>query len=650
MIQLVYNVQNGKHEDTDFAFYARNLTDFFVIAITIVVVAVPEGLPLAVTISLAYSVRKMMKYHNLVRHLDACETIGSCTIICSDKTGTLTQNSMTVVQFWTGGDFYHTEDNFSVKENLQLLISESLALNSDAYLSDAGGLTKVIGSPTEGSLLVFLKKKFGIRYGSIREDIEKGLIVPFNSDSKMMVTCARSKVFENNWLCHVKGASESVLEKCGSYADAYNNIEPLSSSHKDKIHEIIREMASRGLRTMVVAYKPLNSNPQSEYDLSLDKLCLLGVFGIKDPPRPEVFDAIRVCGRAGVRVCMVTGDNLLTAKQIAAEIGILRNGIAIEGEVFRELSDAQMEEVLPRLEVLARSSPSDKHLLVKKYKEMGEVVSVTGDGTNDSLALKAADVGLAMGICGTSVAKEASDIIILNDSFGSIVSCISYGRCVYDNIQKFLQFQLTVNLTALALTFLSATTGRSLPMNAVQLLWVNLIMDSLAALALATELPTPELLERSPPKSSDGLISKHMVRNIAGQFCYQMFVLLYFMYFGHLNLGVEVESTYHYTFIFTTFILCQLFNEINCRRVERSDTFKDFFSNYLFVGVVIGSFVIQFFLVTFGGNFFNTEPLSFQHWALSALLGAGSIVVDRAVRQIDVKKRQIHCYYDFIDC
>jgi len=376
-----------------------------------------------------------------------------------------------------------------------------------------------------------------------------------------------------------------------------------------------------------------------------DLICI-GLVGIKDPVRPEVPRAVRQCQRAGIFVRMVTGDNLATAKTIARECGILTDGLAMEGHEFRALSEAQMDRILPRLQVLARSTPIDKYTLVKRLKENGEVVAVTGDGTNDAPALNEAHVGLAMGIAGTDVAKEASDIIILDDNFSSIVSAVMWGRCVFDNIRKFLQFQLTINLVALTTAFLAAVTGRGLPLKTVQLLWVNLIMDTLAALALGTETPTPDLLDRKPYGSKERLISPIMIRNIVVQASFQLTILLGLLYSGPELLGLPYNDDDEDdpnklkldTMVFNTFVLLQVFNEFNARVVTNAiNVFSGIFKNFIFVGILLATAAMQVVIVEFGGTFLETTGLSARQWGTCVLLGLLSIPLGFIGRLVPVE-------------
>lgn len=355
----------------------------------------------------------------------------------------------------------------------------------------------------------------------------------------------------------------------------------------------------------------------------------MGIVGIKDPVRDEVPAAVKQCQKAGIVVRMVTGDNITTAKKIAEECGILTDGIAIEGPTFRALTEAQLDKIIPKIQVMARSSPEDKYKLVTRLKLHNHVVAVTGDGTNDAPALKAAHVGFSMGIAGTEVAKEASDIILMDDNFSSLVKAVMWGRNVYDSIRKFLQFQLTVNVVAVSLAFIGAITdehGES-PLKPVQLLWVNLIMDTMAALALATEHPSPSLLDRKPYGKNDPLITRGMWKKVIGQAIYQLGINLLVLYHpGLLFENIEEGSVYHITIIFNSFVMCQLFNEINSRKLNNElNVFSGLFNNSIFLGILVFTIVVQWIFVEFGGDFTSTRPLTVEDWMISILLGAGGI-------------------------
>ncbi|KAJ9507543.1 hypothetical protein QJQ45_019083, partial [Haematococcus lacustris] len=527
---------------------------FFLYAITIIVVAVPEGLPLAVTISLAYSMRKMMKDNNFVRVLAACETMGGATAICSDKTGTLTENRMTVVKGWFCGAMH---DDVPAPEALPQEAVQALGINvamtSKAFLMEQpDGKTEFQGNRTECALLVMLKR-WAMDYRTLQQEQKAALfqLFGFSSERKMSSCVMRA---DTKYVVYNKGAAEWVLRKCTTQMGAQGQVLPLDEAQRqDLADNVVVKMASVGLRCIALtkAELPLEDAGRSP-DFFEDaanvnqNLTLLAIVGIKDPVRKEVPDAVTICQRAGIIVRMVTGDNIYTARHIARECGILPVGSAytcLEGPAFRAMTDEQRAEMLPNMRVLARSSPEDKKILVKALKAMGDVVAVTGDGTNDAAALKAADVGLAMGIAGTEVAKEAADIIIMDDNFSSapphwlrlvlgcsIVKSVLWGRSVFTNIRKFLQFQLTVNFVALVTAFVGAVVGGTEPLNVLQLLWVNMIMDSMGALALATEEPTPELLRLRPYGREEPLIMGRMWKHIVVQGLYQlawMFVCLY---------------------------------------------------------------------------------------------------------------------------
>lgn len=474
--------------------YMIEWVSFMIIAITILVVAIPEGLPLAVTISLAYSMKEMMKDQNLVRHLVACETMGGATTICSDKTGTLTENRMTVVEGWIGGkDFKKVPLKFELPKNLTETLVVGISVNTKAIVNYPEGLNPdFIGNKTECALLHFLHVQ-GHDYKEVRPQHEVEHLIAFSSSRKRMSTVIRNKKkskAKGTYRIYCKGASEIILDLCVSYVDVKGEVVALDEEIKKKLNKRINKMAEKGLRTLTLCYKDTDS---TNWDREETDMTLVGIVGIMDPIREGVAEAVASCKRAGIVVRMVTGDNVKTATKISEDCGILdgsSGNIIMEGPEFQSLTDEELDAKLPSLRVLARAQPLDKRRLVERLQALGEVVAVTGDGTNDSAALKLADVGLAMGIQGTEVAKEAADIIILDDNFVSIVKAVLWGRNVYDNIRKFIQFQLTVNLVALIIAFVGALSQYGTPLTALQLLWVNLIMDTFAALALGTEKPT----------------------------------------------------------------------------------------------------------------------------------------------------------------
>ncbi|XP_071402431.1 plasma membrane calcium-transporting ATPase 1-like [Centroberyx affinis] len=650
--------------------YIQYFVKFFIIGVTVLVVAVPEGLPLAVTISLAYSVKKMMKDNNLVRHLDACETMGNATAICSDKTGTLTMNRMTVVQAYIGDTHYKSvpEPDAIKPETLEVLVN-SISINS-AYTTKIlppekeGGLPRHVGNKTECSLLgLVLELKRD--YQPVRDEIpEEKLykVYTFNSSRKSMSTVLKNA--NGGFRMYSKGASEIVLRKCSRILDAQG--EPRIFKPKDRdemVRKVIEPMACDGLRTICVAYRDFPAeagepNWDSENDILSDLTCIT-VVGIEDPVRPEVPEAISKCQRAGITVRMVTGDNINTARAIATKCGILLPGedfLCLEGKEFNqqirndqgEVEQERLDKVWPKLRVLARSSPTDKHTLVKgiidsTVGETRQVVAVTGDGTNDGPALKKADVGFAMGIAGTDVAKEASDIILTDDNFTSIVKAVMWGRNVYDSISKFLQFQLTVNVVAVIVAFTGACITQDSPLKAVQMLWVNLIMDTLASLALATEPPTESLLLRKPYGRNKPLISRTMMKNILGHAVYQLVIIFTLLFAGEnffdidsgRNAPLHSPPSEHYTIVFNVFVMMQLFNEINARKIHgERNVFEGIYRNPIFCSVVLGTFALQIIIVQFGGKPFSCTALTIDQWLWCVFIGVGELLWGQLITAI----------------
>lgn len=533
--------------------FSEGPLQFFIFAVTILVVAVPEGLPLAVTISLAYSMKKMMKDNCFVRVLSACETMGGATAICSDKTGTLTENRMTVVKGYFCGQMYKEVPPLAtLPASAGDEIVLNAVLNSKAFLieqpqSDGKGppTTDFVGNRTECALLM-MARSWGQDYRELRELHHSKIVEVYNFSSERKMASVLVQHPSGKLRLYNKGAAEMVLTRCTAMLDASGASVPMTEALKSEMEAVVTDMASTGLRTLCLAYTDFEAQAAGRPDDYFEKpheqdLTMLCIVGIKDPVRKEVPAAVATCKDAGIFVRMVTGDNIHTAKHIARECGILtEDGIALEGPVFRAMSEEELLPLLPRLQVLARSSPKDKYILVQTLKRVGEVVAVTGDGTNDAPALKESDVGLAMGIAGTEVAKEAADIVIMDDNFSSIVKAVLWGRSVFTNIRKFLQFQLTINLVALIVAFVAAVSNGETPLNVLQLLWVNLIMDSLAALALATEDPTPELLKEKPHGRDEPLISRYMWRNILVQSLYQCFWLFLIFY----GLPAQLEKFY----------------------------------------------------------------------------------------------------------
>jgi len=487
---LSNNPRNGAEK-------AAQFTDILIVAITVIVVAVPEGLPLAVTLALAFATTRMVKLNNLVRVLKSCETMGNATTVCSDKTGTLTQNKMTVVTGTFGDDSFDDKNqkgderrsatyanDLSVEQKRAMI--ESIAINSTAFEGDDNGVPGFVGSKTETALLGFARTLGMESLAEERSNANIVQLMPFDSGRKCMGAVQKLPSGEYRFL--VKGASEILLAKSSTVWMPSGTV-PMDQVHRRRLDHVIEAYAEQSLRTIALMHKDFPSWPPqgaassedpdlANFDLILDDMTFDGVVGIQDPIRPGVPEAVAKCHHAGVSVRMVTGDNVVTAKAIAHDCGIYTDGIVMEGPVFRTLSEQGFKETLPKLQVLARSSPEDKRILVTRLREMGEIVAVTGDGTNDGPALKAADIGFSMGIAGTEVAKEASAIILMDDNFASILTALMWGRAVNDAVRKFLQFQITVNITAVLLTFISSVADEEMRsvLTAVQLLWINLIM------------------------------------------------------------------------------------------------------------------------------------------------------------------------------
>ncbi|TFY80381.1 hypothetical protein EWM64_g3629 [Hericium alpestre] len=669
-----------------------------IIAVTLVVVAVPEGLPLAVTLALAFATKRMTKENLLVRVLGSCETMANASVVCTDKTGTLTQNEMTVVAGSVGvhakfvrnlegnkgrsnaddlnesGDRINKVDFPLDLKNLDTILTPQLrdlfnaaiAINSTAFEDEdqqTGQLT-FVGSKTETALLKLAKELGWANYKETRDAAEVVQMIPFSSDRKAMGVVV--KVDKYTYRLYLKGASEVLADKCRHTvivyekdADAHAGGEvetaPMSDLQQENISRTISMYANQMLRTIALCYRDFEQWPPAgarfsatdevEYEDLAQDLTLIGVVGIEDPLREGVREAVADCKKAGVDVKMCTGDNVLTAKSIAQQCGIYTSGgIVMEGPIFRKLAPDVMKAVVPRLQVLARSSPEDKRVLVETLKELGAVVGVTGDGTNDGPALKTAHVGFSMGIAGTEVAKEASDIILMDDNFSSIVKAIMWGRCVNDAVRKFLQFQISTNVTAVVITFVTAIASvqEESVLSAVQLLWINIIMDTFAALALATDPASPALLDRKPDKKSDPLFTVDMIKQIIGQSIYQIFIILIFHFLGAQILGFhsgDPDASRHdrivQTLVFNTFVFAQVFNSINSRRLDRKfNIFEGVLNNWYFMGITLIEVAVQIMIVFVGGSAFQVTRIGGREWGISLALGFVSIPLGALIRCI----------------
>ncbi|KLO88660.1 putative calcium P-type ATPase NCA-3 (Ca2+-transporting ATPase) [Fusarium fujikuroi] len=609
---------------------ASTFVDLLVVAIAIIAVAVPEGLPLAVTLALAFATTRLLKENNLVRVLRACETMGNATCICSDKTGTLTTNKMTVTAGRFGSSSFTSDIPTwatTLSPETRKLITQSVAVNSTAFEGTNEGDAAFIGSKTETALLQLAKDHLGMQsLSEARANEQIVLIEPFNSVKKYMLAVIKVQA---GYRVLIKGASEIMVSFCSTEVNPSTGaVEALDRKAAD---DAIMAFARKSLRTIGLVYKDFEEMPDLE---NLGDLTLLGIVGIQDPVREGVPQAVQNARRAGVVTRMVTGDNLVTARAIATECGIFTDGIVMEGPDFRKLSEEELDKVIPRLQVLARSSPDDKRVLVTRLKVLGETVAVTGDGTNDAPALKAADIGFSMGISGTEVAKEASEIILMDDNFASIITALKWGRAVNDAVQKFLQFQITVNITAVLLSFVTSMYDDKMEpiLKAVQLLWINLIMDTMAALALATDPPTDSILDRPPQPKSAPLITLNMWKMIIGQSIFQVVVVLVLYFAGDSILGyntsIAAEKLQLDTIIFNMFVWMQIFNELNCRRLDNKfNVFVGIHRNLFFIlinAIMIG---LQIGIIFIGGRVFDidTDGLNGVQWAISILIAAFSL-------------------------
>ena len=672
------------------------LVNAFIIAVTVIVVAIPEGLPMAVTIALAYSVDKMKREHNLVKHLDKSEAMGNVNNVCTDKTGTLTLGVMRVTAFYIEGEDIRLANTKINDEDLRDLVWNCIFRNITCVETvDDKGKTVLNGDMTEKALYTYLKEGAYPLEGN-----RKGLyVLPFKSDYKYMMNIYKD---EDGYILYAKGAPERV----GAFFTKFRvkgGQEEDYEQHKQEFFDKQADYAEDSMRTLTFGYKKLTEEEinkakedHPEDDLAFfndlaQGLCFAFMVGIRDDNRPDVPEAIKKCHHAGITVRMVTGDNINTAIAISKDVGIiepsqaaeckrvaqyyreqveknedakrgLQNGdnpIALEGEIFRVIcggitkkqsdkgGDLEIflnnreafKHTVKNLKVIARASPEDKFILVFGLKELGNIVAVTGDGTNDAPALRQAHVGFAMGIRGTDIAKDAADVVLLDDSFSSIVTACKYGRNVYDCIRKFVQFQLTTNVVAVFMTFLGGIILKDSPLNAIQMLWVNLIMDSFASLALATEDPTDALLDRKPYSREASILTPMMKLNIISQSIFQITTLTVIIFYGDYIFGVPSDRNlehfmwnnvngYHFTIFFNIFVFMQVFNSINARKLQKDElnVFTGIMGNWLYILIQSIIIVGQIILVTFGGRAVRTHPLSLQQHGYCLFISALTLV------------------------
>lgn len=590
------------HYDFEWVHFVSYVLQTVMIAVTLIVVAVPEGLPMAVTLSLAYSMRRMLKTNNLVRKMHACETMGAATVICTDKTGTLTQNVMHVYE-----TCFEAEG-----EQCQYRVCQGIAVNTTASLQiDEGTSPKVLGNPTEGALLLWLYDQ-GIDYRALKEEVVYEMELPFSTERKLMAVVIKT---DQERILYVKGAPEIVYGKC-----------VLSDQKKKDIQKRLLTYQEQGMRTLGFAYQRLDDTemPIVGQQLVANQMTFLGVVAISDPVRPDVPQAVRECMEAGIAVKIVTGDTAATAREIARQVGLWSDDDTdrqlITGPEFAALSDTELLERVMDLKVIARARPMDKKRLVETLQLLGQVVAVTGDGTNDAPALKAAHVGLSMGD-GTSVAKEASDITIIDNSFSSIGRAVMWGRSLYRNIQRFILFQMTVNVVACLIVLAGAFMGTEVPLTVTQMLWVNLIMDTFAAMALASLPPSTSVMKEKPRDRRSFIINRDMARQIIGVGCTFFIVLICLLYRYERN----GWSPYEQSLFFTIFVMLQFWNMFNARAYATGESALKISGCRGFLLIAHLVFFGQLLIVTLGGRMFNVTPLRWQDWLL--IISATSVVL-----------------------
>lgn len=604
-IEVLQFVMNGQlNLDT--------VSDAFITSIVLIVAAVPEGLPTIVAVSLALNIIKMSKENALVKKMIACETIGCVNIICSDKTGTLTENRMTVQKIYTGGELIDPEQ---LKDEMLL---KNYCINSNANISEEDGSWSFIGNPTEGSLLAAAAKA-GVDYQELRHAADIVRVFPFSSQNKDMSTIVRENGKE---ILYVKGNPEKIISLCTG----------ISEEEKEKNFHLMEEFQNKAGRLLAFAHKELEGQYNDEEQDEVEQgLIYDGFVVISDPLSPDVYESIRNCRSAGIEVKMLTGDNIRTARAIANELHMLDDDhIAVEAADIEKLTDEELKEALKKIQVIARSTPLVKMRVVKLLKEQGNVVAVTGDGINDAPAIKHADVGIAMGIAGTDVTKEASNMVLLDDSFSTIIKAVQWGRGIYENFKRFIQFQLTVNVSSVVVVICSILAGFSAPFTALELLWINIIMDGPPALTLGLEPIRPDLLKHKPTRRNENIISKKMLLRIFvnGIFISVIFMLQHFKNF--LGAAPEEEATV----LFTLFVLFQLFNAFNCRELDDTPMFKNLLKNKLMLGVFLLVLILQGIITQFGAAVFETVPLSAAMWGKMLLTAFTVIILNEGIKAV----------------
>jgi len=596
ILQLVFFVLRGE-------FIFDNIIEAFVTSIVLIVAAVPEGLPTIVAVSLSINIIKLSKQNALVKKLIACETIGCINVICSDKTGTLTENKMTV-----NGEI--TDEK----------IIRNICVNSTAELG-SGGL--FIGSPTECALLRAAEKT-GVNYHAQRQNANIVHMFPFSSEKKNMTTIARE---QKNFTAYSKGSPEKIFGMC-----------VIDAKKRAEIEKQISSMQEKACRVIAFAHRDFDKEPSLKEEEIESGMTFDGFCAISDPLRADVYDAVSQCRLAGVDIKILTGDNIITAKAIADELGVLgKEYIAVEAREIEAMPDEELSEKLKQIRVIARSTPSLKMRVVNLLKAQGNVVAVTGDGINDAPALKNADVGIAMGISGTEVSKEAGDIVLLDDSFSTIVNAVRWGRGIYENFKRFISFQLTVNVSAVVVVLTSILLGFKAPFTALELLWINIIMDGPPALTLGLEPIHGDLMKRQPVERGENIISRPLLVRIGLTGLYISIVFLCQYAFNFIGVGAEQQ----HTTLFTMFTLFQLFNAFNCRELHSQSIFKNFLKNRLMLAVTGITFVMQILIIQFAGAFFGTIPLPLSLWLKLFAVSSSVVIVSELVKLVSAKFSRI---------
>ncbi len=655
-------------------FNLDTVSEAFITSIVLIVAAVPEGLPTIVAVSLSLNIIKMARQNALVKKLIACETVGCINVICSDKTGTLTENRMTVTDMviasYKNGCGPCAEKGEApgicqrrvpASEIDDVHLIENFILNSSADIDMTGEGVKFIGNPTECALITAYEKyrNQALPYEAIRKDTKVSFVFPFSSETKNMTTIIAK---DQALMAYSKGSAERILDQCTLIEVDGKNI-PLAEEYRQQIEAAMEGFEKNARRVLAFCHKPLTREKQitwlEEHRRHIEsEMVFDGFVAIMDPLRQDVYDAVTRCGEAGIELKMLTGDNRITARAIASELGVLGDEDAVvEAKDLEDISDDELKARLPKIRVIARSTPNElkarlpkirviarstpiiKMRVVGALKEMGNVVAVTGDGINDAPAIKKADVGIAMGITGTEVSKEASDIVLLDDSFSTIVKAVQWGRGIYENFQRFIQFQLTVNLSSVIVVLTSILVGMESPFSALQLLWINIIMDGPPALTLGLEPIREDLLNRAPTKRESNIVSKGMLSRIA---CNGIFVSIVFMLQAMGNiLGGKPEE--QYTILFTLFVVMHLFNAFNSRELTDTSIFKNLLNNRLMLLVFGLTFLLQVIITQYGGIFYGTIPLSLAMWM--KIIGLGLLVilvseVFKAVKRAVLKRKK----------